>query len=515
MTLALRYAVRSDVGLLREGNEDSAYAGPRLLAVADGMGGYEAGEVASASVISSMAPLDRRPAPDTDAELIDALAAAMSSAKRALREIADADPSVSSMGTTLTAMLWSGNTAAICHIGDSRAYLLRQGSLYQVTRDHTFVQALVDEGRIRPEDAATHPQRSLLLRALDGRNDADPDLSLLAAEEGDRILICSDGLPVAASDAEIGQILADVAEPADAVLQLIDLAIRGGGPDNITCIVADVIEPTLSAVPPTRAPIVVGAAATEPQVRQDTRPIPIPVGQGFGGRSSAGTMPDDLDLDLDEPPDGPPAGGPLAGYGHSGPTRKAARATGQAQSAVRAPGRAADNSDNAEQPGRIPARRRWPVMSAVLVLFVLLLGGGLLGGYQYIRSQYFVGASGSTVVIYRGINEHVLGLSLSSVAQRTQIPVAGIPRADAQVVHAAAGGSLAEVQRVVANIRRDYLACQNAYAALRQWEAGKPKPLTVRKKVNGKIVTKTVTPPYHKPKPVIPSSCPPEPTHAS
>ncbi len=510
MTLALRYAVRSDVGLLREGNEDAAYAGPRLLAVADGMGGYEAGEVASSSVISSMAPLDRRPTPDTDAELIDALAAAMSAAKHTLRKIADADPSVSSMGTTLTAMLWSGNTAAICHIGDSRAYLLRQGSLYQVTRDHTFVQSLVDEGRIRPEEAATHPQRSLLLRALDGRNDADPDLSLLAAEEGDRILICSDGLPVAASDAEIGQVLADVAEPADAVLQLIDLAIRGGGPDNITCIVADVIDPALSPVPPSRAPVVVGAAATEPDVRQDTRPIPIPVGQGFGGRSPAG-MPDELD----EPPDGPPADGTLAGYGHSGPARKAARATGQAQSAVRAPGRAADNGDNAEQPGRIPARRRWPVMTLVLVLFVLLLGGGLLGGYQYIRSQYFIGTSGGTVVIYRGINEHVLGLSLSSVSQRTGIPVSGIPRADAQVVQSAAGGGLAEVQRILANVRRDYLACQNAYAALRQWEAGKPKPRTVRKKVNGKIVTKTVTPPYHKPKPVIPSDCPPEPAHAS
>ena len=507
MTLALRYAVRSDVGLLREGNEDAAYAGPRLLAVADGMGGYEAGEVASSSVISSMAPLDRRPTPDTDAELIDALAAAMSAAKHTLRKIAAADPSVSSMGTTLTAMLWSGNTAAICHIGDSRAYLLRQGSLYQVTRDHTFVQSLVDEGRIRPEEAATHPQRSLLLRALDGRNDADPDLSLLAAEEGDRILICSDGLPVAASDAEIGQILADITEPADAVLQLIDLAIRGGGPDNITCIVADVIDPALSPVPPTRAPVVVGAAATESQVRQDTRPIP--VGQGFGGGSAAG-IPDEAD----EPPDGPPTDGPLAEYGHSGPKRKAARATGQAQPAVRAPGRAADNSDNAEQPGRIPGRRL-PVMTVVLALFVLLLSGGVLGGYQYVRSQYFVGTSGGTVVIYRGINEHVLGLSLSSVAQRTSIPVTAIPHADAQVVHAAAGGSLAEAQRIVANVRRDYLACQNAYTALRQWEAGKPKPRTVRKKINGKIVTKTITPPYHKPKPVIPSDCPPEPAHAS
>ena len=119
MTLALRYAVRSDVGLLREGNEDSAYAGPRLLAVADGMGGYEAGEVASAAVISAVAPLDGEDVPEPD--LIDALADAVSTAKRHLRDIVSADPSVGSMGTTLTAMLWAGGTAAICHIGDSRA----------------------------------------------------------------------------------------------------------------------------------------------------------------------------------------------------------------------------------------------------------------------------------------------------------------------------------------------------------------------------------------------------------
>jgi len=260
MTFALRYAVRSDVGLLREGNEDSAYAGPHLLAVADGMGGYEAGEVASSSVIKSVAPLDSQPMPES--ELIDAVSAAVIRAKQNLRVIVEADPAVGSMGTTLTAMLWSGATAAICHIGDSRAYLLRDGDLYQVTRDHTFVQALIDQGRIRPEEAANHPQRSLLLRALDGRTDADPDLSLLTAELGDRFLLCSDGLPVAVSDEQILQTLADVAEPSDAVLVLIDLAIRGGGPDNITCIVADVIDTDRSPQQPTRTPVVAGAAAS-------------------------------------------------------------------------------------------------------------------------------------------------------------------------------------------------------------------------------------------------------------
>src|SRR5215468_1847668 len=254
MTLALRYAVRSDVGLLREGNEDSAYAGPHLLAVADGMGGYEAGEVASAAVISTVAPLDQKAM--RESELIDALAAAVTTAKQALRKIVDSDPTVGSMGTTLTAMLWAGGAAAVCHIGDSRAYLVRDGDLYQITRDHTFVQALIDQGRIQPEEAATHPQRSLLLRALDGRTDADPDLSILNAEVGDRYLICSDGLPVAVTDDQILQALADIADPNDAVLKLIDLAIAGGAPDNVTCIVADVIEPDDGRAVPTKAPLV-------------------------------------------------------------------------------------------------------------------------------------------------------------------------------------------------------------------------------------------------------------------
>src|SRR5215467_13285707 len=160
MTLALRYAVRSDVGLLREGNEDSAYAGPRLLAVADGMGGHAAGEVASAVAI----------------ELLAALADAVASANQKLHDLVAANPSIGGMGTTLTAMLWSGTRVAVCHIGDSRAYLLSGGELQQITHDHTLVQSLVDDGRMSPDEAATHPQRSLLLRALDGSSDVEPDL---------------------------------------------------------------------------------------------------------------------------------------------------------------------------------------------------------------------------------------------------------------------------------------------------------------------------------------------------
>src|SRR5215470_366704 len=258
MTLALRYAVRSDVGLLREGNEDSAYAGPHLLAVADGMGGHAAGEVASAATIDTMAALDTD---QPGADLLSALANAVATANMRLQEMIMSDPATEGMGTTLTALLWSDGHAALCHIGDSRAYLLRNGQFYQITHDHTLVQSLVDEGKITEDDVATHPHRSLLLRALDGRTMADPDLSAHETMAGDRYLLCSDGLSGVVTEQTLHQTLGSVWDPEKAALQLIELAIRGGGPDNITCIVADVVDTQTTALPPTRVPVLAGAAS--------------------------------------------------------------------------------------------------------------------------------------------------------------------------------------------------------------------------------------------------------------
>src|SRR6516162_8659846 len=164
MTLALRYAVRSDVGLLREGNEDSAYAGPHLLAVADGMGGHAAGEVASAATITTLAALD---AEHPAADLVNALADAVASANMRLQELVVSDPSVEGMGTTLTALLWSDGQAALCHIGDSRAYVLRNGQFYQITHDHTLVQSLVDEGNTIEPHWGSHRDRLQLSREVD------------------------------------------------------------------------------------------------------------------------------------------------------------------------------------------------------------------------------------------------------------------------------------------------------------------------------------------------------------
>src|SRR5580658_10347977 len=259
MTLELRYAVRSDVGLLREGNEDSAYAGPRLLAVADGMGGHAAGEVASALTIASMAELDREP-PDDD--MLQELADAVNAANSRLQDKILANPAVEGMGTTLTALLWSDGHAAVCHIGDSRGYLLRDGELYQITHDHTLVQSLVDEGRISADDVSTHPQRSLLLRALDGRSIAEPDLSVHDSQAGDRYLLCSDGLSGVVTDETLRDTLSSFEDPETAARQLIDLAIHGGGPDNITCIVVDVVDTATTRLPLTTTPVLAGAAVS-------------------------------------------------------------------------------------------------------------------------------------------------------------------------------------------------------------------------------------------------------------
>src|SRR4051794_26334881 len=255
MTLTLRYAAHSDRGLIRDGNQDSVYAGPRLLAVADGMGGMAAGDVASNIVIGAMAPLDEDVPGDA---LVDALRAAVDTANQQLRDTVDANPQLEGMGTTLTATLFSGSKLGLVHIGDSRAYLLRDGEFAQITKDDTYVQMLVDEGRISLEEANSHPQRSLLTRALDGR-DADPEYSVRQVKTGDRYLICSDGLSGVVSFETIESTIREYVDPNQCASRLIELALRGGGPDNITVIVADITDEDIVEA----QPIVGGAAAQD------------------------------------------------------------------------------------------------------------------------------------------------------------------------------------------------------------------------------------------------------------
>lgn len=263
--LALNYAALSDRGLVRSNNEDSAVASPHLLALADGMGGHAAGEVASQLMITSLYVLENTLSQGVEPSgerLLTMLAEAMDDGNRAIAAHVDDNPTQEGMGCTLTTMLFDGASLGVCHVGDSRGYLLRDGTLTQITKDDTFVQSLVDEGKLAPEDVSSHPQRSLILKALTGRP-VEPTLSLREAQPGDRYLLCSDGLSDPVSFDTIRDVLA-TGTPEEAGSQLINLALRGGGPDNVTVVVADVVDPATlpeGAVLPT-APALAGAVNT-------------------------------------------------------------------------------------------------------------------------------------------------------------------------------------------------------------------------------------------------------------
>jgi serine/threonine protein phosphatase PrpC len=255
MPLHLRYSASTHRGYQRENNEDSVYAGPRLLALADGMGGHAAGEVASSLVIAELAPLDERdPGEDVIAELRDAVGRANAAVRRHVED----NPDLDGMGTTLTALLFAGDTVGLVHVGDSRAYLLRDGSLQQITKDETMAQALIDEGRLDPEEARSHPGQALVLRALTGR-ELQPVLQKREVKAGDRYLLCSDGV----SDVLSPDALADallIEDPQRCAFELLPLAMRAGTRDNVTCIVADVTERDFGY----NVPIVGGAASLDP-----------------------------------------------------------------------------------------------------------------------------------------------------------------------------------------------------------------------------------------------------------
>jgi protein phosphatase len=256
--LAIRYAAASDIGLIRERNQDVGYAGPRLLAVADGFG--PGGERASAAAVDALRRLETDPADQPEVvpgDLLNVLSDALSAASDSVRSIFESDPELEGSGSTLTAMLLSGSRLALVHIGDTRAYLFRDGGLFQVTHDHSVTQSMIDGGRLTQEEAMSHPQRSLLLRAVgasaaemtqsglpeeQARMAGTPDLSLLDARVGDRYLITSDGLTNVVPDSAIRQTLsATDRSPADVVQRLIALANEAGGPDNIAVALADVV----------------------------------------------------------------------------------------------------------------------------------------------------------------------------------------------------------------------------------------------------------------------------------
>ena len=350
MTLALRYAARSDRGLVRANNEDSVYAGARLLALADGMGGHAAGEVASQLVIAALAHLDDD---EPGGDLLSKLEGAVRAGNQAIAAHVELEPELDGMGTTLTAILFAAGRIGMAHIGDSRAYMLRDGELAQITKDDTFVQTLVDEGRITAEEAHSHPQRSLIMRAFTG-HEVEPTLVMREAREGDRYLLCSDGLSDPVSQETIHEALkiADVAECAD---RLIELALRGGGPDNVTVVVADVVDRDYGGQ---TQPILAGAVSGEDD---DTAPPNTAAGRAAAINRRQNT---------------------------------AKRVVLQQ-----------------EAPAKPKSRRRMVIIAALVVLVAIT---GLMVGRGIIRSNYYVSAHDDTVAIMQGIQGSILGIALQT-----------------------------------------------------------------------------------------------------
>jgi protein phosphatase len=444
MALSLRFGARSDVGLTREGNEDAMYAGPRLLAVADGMGGHAAGEVASRVVIETLAPLDESP---LDGDLTSALRQAVETANAYLRDMVAADNALEGMGTTLTALLWVHQTLGLVHIGDSRAYLLRDGNLEQVTHDHTLVQTLIDQGRITPDEANTHPQRSWITNALDGRPDIELDLSIRDVRAGDRYLVCSDGLSSYVSEQTIAEALGS-GDPQAACDGLVDLALRAGGLDNITCIVADIVDEDADGEQP-----IVGGAAAHPDGQTEAR-------------SAAEVRADS----------------PAARAAAIQPRREAEPAAPREPAPPREPA-----APRHAPPGPTRSRMSRRVV-LVLTLVLLIVVGGAIGTFFYIRTLYYVGGAESatpTVGIYRGVEGSILGLDLDSLTDRSDLPVDALTDDDrARVVGGIQADGHDDARRIVSALRGD--ACAVATPSVAPSAAASPTPSPSRSVATGK-----------------------------
>jgi protein phosphatase len=392
VALYLRYAVRSDLGLVRNNNEDSVYAGPRLLAIADGMGGHAAGEVASKIVIGTLEPLDE------DRRIDDLMGSLREAVVEANHRIADAvkqRSDLEGMGTTLTALRFIGSQVGLVHVGDSRAYLMRGNQLTQITHDDTYVQYLVDAGKLTPDEAKDHPRKSVILRALLG-TEVEPDVSIREARHGDRYLLCSDGL----SDVVSAETIADtlhIEDPQECADRLVELALRGGGPDNVTVIVADVIN-----------------------ARVGDRIDDVPVIAGAFVDPAAADVP------------------------------------GSDSAAERA---ALMSRPPRPEPSAKPVRRRrswrpWLVGLGIVALVV----AALAGTYAWTQTQYFVGKAGADVAIFRGVNTEFGPLKFFNLYKVSNLPVANLqPSYRSQVQDGITAHSKQEAQSIITNLRKQQL----------------------------------------------------------
>ncbi|PFG17960.1 protein phosphatase [Propionicimonas paludicola] len=412
MTLALRYLAHSEIGLVRRNNQDSAYTSPTMLMVADGMGGAAAGDLASAIAIRELQEAD---GPLTGESMLTAIDAAIAKASRSISDLIDDDPALDGMGSTVCGFMFDGNQIGLANIGDSRAYRYRDGVLTRLTRDHSWVQTLVDEGRITEAEALEHPHRSLILRVINGSTQHLPDLELVDVQVGDRLLVCSDGLCGMVTDAVIAS---EMDGDLPKVLEsLIAVAHAEGGLDNITIILADVVEGE-----PSGTPEVLGAAAVIDPDDISENTVALPAGQL-----------------VEVAPD--PVAGETARYA---PTTK------------------------------------HRLRTSLTVLLAILLPLGLIGGagygwYHYTQGQYYLGANAEQVAIYQGIPEPVFNLPLSKVIQDDQTRVADLPGYYQEQVRAKAltAGSLTAAQRILDTLRVKAEQCIKQRSG---WHSPSPSP---------------------------------------
>lgn len=436
MVLNLRYAARSDVGLVRADNEDSGYAGSRMLVVADGMGGHAAGELASATAVATFASLDvGQELQPGDDEILGLLAAAVDDAHDALHAVASNAPESRGMGTTLTAMAWLNDRVALAHIGDSRGYLFRDQVLTQLTRDHTYVQTLVDAGRITPAEAMTHERRNLLMKALDGFHEVDSDLSILQVRPGDRFLLSTDGLHGVVDDQRLANILAEYSDPTGAVTALVEEALRDGAPDNVTALVADVVEVPGADATIQYSPIVVGAAAEQRNRARlpgvafpgDVEPTSEPL-DGAGESATNADAPA-RQLGLDSPT--PMAKGELPGEANSGRKR------------------------------RLRLGNTWMILAITAVVLV----GATLLGWWWTRSQYFVGDYNGRVAVFQGIPQGPGANGLATTQSVSDTYVVDLPTFERGQVQSTIGASSAvEALAIVATLSKKAEECRKVPA---------------------------------------------------
>lgn len=373
----------SHVGKIRANNQDSGYAGKQLFVVADGMGGHAGGDVASALALKRVIEADRQFNSVADGE--SALRSALSAANRMLAETVFEHSELTGMGTTVTALLRCGPQLALAHIGDSRVYLLRGKRLSQVTADHTFVQRLVDSGRITAEEAAVHPRRSVLMRVL-GDVEAAPeiDTTVLDVIAGDRWLLCTDGLSSYVSDDKIEHTLNAHTSVRAAADRLVKECLDHGAPDNVTVVIFDIDDSETSACDPV---MVVGSAAAPLAFEGESgrRPLKLPNLLLHPLKSAQAHEDSHFEPESDE------------------------------------------YLDELILEDRRRARHRRITWLIGVIVVIVVIVTALFAGYRWSQSLYYVGVDGQTVAIYRGIQQNLGPISLHIVQTKTSLRLADLP----------------------------------------------------------------------------------------